>query len=108
MSSAATLHRTLLIALASLALCTSAALARPADVPTPAFSGTIDENPLHVIEHSVDPYPEPATTPATDTGDGIAWLPLALAVLDALVVGLCGGSALHLVHARRHATRLAT
>ena len=38
----------------------------------------------------------------------IAWAPFALAVFGALVVGMGAGSALHLVHSRRHPTRLAT
>ena len=138
MSSAATLGRTLLVALASLALCAPAAVARPADLrseaPTSALSGTADEKDSHVFEHTFDPYPRPTsardvalaqersystygepapqraatTTAVTDTGDGIAWLPFALAVLGALVIGLAAGGALHLAYSRRSATRWAT
>ena len=68
MSSAATLRRTLLIALASLALCAPAAVARPADLrseaPTSSLSGTTDQTsgeaiPGRVLRHAFDPYPEP-------------------------------------------------
>jgi len=118
-------HRTLLVALASLALSAPAALARPAETPAGTTGWT--------LERHHDPYPEPTSlrdvagalaqerwysTPrepaapsrvaATDAGDGIAWAPFALAVFGALVVGMGAGSALHLVHSRRHPTRLAT
>jgi hypothetical protein len=52
-------------------------------------------------------YGEPAPlspssgTARVDNGDGIAWLPLVLAVFGALIVGLGAGSGLHLIHARR-------
>jgi hypothetical protein len=64
MSSAATLRRTLLIALASLALCAPAAVARPADLPTSSLAGTTDQtsaeaNPGDVLRRAFDPYPEP-------------------------------------------------
>lgn len=133
MSVASTLHRTLLVALASLAFSAPAALARPADLrseaPTSSLSGTTEEG----LERSFDPFPGPtwptdpalaqedsystygepaplteATTVAADTDDGIAPLPFVLAVLGALIVGLGAGSRLQLVHARRgHAARLA-
>ena len=65
MSFASPLHRTLLIALASLALAAPAALARPADLrsegPTSALSGTTGTNDSNVFEHPFDPYPEPTT-----------------------------------------------
>ena len=118
MFSGSWLHRTLLVALASLALSAPAA--------PPAATGW-------TLERQHDPYPEPTslrdvagalaqerwystyrepTAPsrvaATDAGDGIAWAPFALAVFGALVVGMAAGSALHLVHSRRHPTRLAT
>jgi hypothetical protein len=126
--------RTLLVALACAALFAPAAVARPADLrseaPTSSLSGTTGT----VFEHLFDPYPEPTsareaalaqeraylatfkptrlvkTAPAvaTDSGDGIASLPFALAVFGALVVGLAAGSALQLVHARRRPSRLAT
>jgi hypothetical protein len=140
MSSAATLRRTLLISLASLALCAPAAVARPADLrseaPTSSLSGTTDQTsaeatPGRVLRRSFDPYPDPmsrleaavaqersystygepapqreaARTPATDAGDGIAWVPFVLGLLAALAVGLGAGSGLQ---ARRHATRPAT
>lgn len=136
MSSAAPLRRTLLLALASLALCAPAATARPADLrseaPTSALSGSTEHDATYVLRHRFDAYPTPtsprdaalaqersdstygdpapprvaATTVATDTG--IAWLPFALAVSGALVLGLGAGGALHVVHARRRATRPAT
>jgi hypothetical protein len=122
---ASTLHRTLLIALASLALSAPAALARPADLrseaPTSSLSGTSEERlgrsfgPLLAQERSFSTYGEPApltkpaTTVAADTGDGMVPLPFVLAVLGALGVGLAAGSRLHLIHARRgHSARLAT
>jgi hypothetical protein len=136
MSSAATLRRTLLVALASLALCAPAAVARPADLPsqapTSALTGTTDESASYVLRHQFDAFPTPtpgrdpglaqersystygdpapprkaATTAATDTGDGNTWVPIALAVFGALIVAL--GAGIGLVHARRRATRLAT
>jgi hypothetical protein len=136
MSSAATLRRTLLVALASLALCAPAAVARPADMrseaPTSALTGTTDESASYVLQHQFDAFPAPtsgrnaalaqersystyddpaplrkaATTAATDTGDGIAWVRFAFAVVGALIVALAAGTGL--VHARRRATRLAT
>lgn len=138
MSSASTLRRTLLVALASLALCAPAAMARPADLrseaPTSALSGTTEHDATYVLRHRFDAYPTPvsprdaalaqersystygdpapprvaASTVATDTGDGIDWLLFVLAVSGALAVGLGAGSALHVAHARRRATRLAT
>jgi len=51
------------------------------------------------------PPHKPATTAATDSGDGIAWLPFVLGLVGALVVGLCAGSGLQ---ARHHVTRPAT
>jgi hypothetical protein len=68
MSSAATLRRTLLIALASLALCAPAAVARPAgplsEAPTSSLSGTTDQSsaeasPGRVLRHAFDPWPDP-------------------------------------------------
>ena len=64
MPSATTLRRTLPIALASLALCAPAAVARPADLPTSSLAGTTDQtsaeaNPGHVLQHAFDPYPNP-------------------------------------------------
>ena len=68
MSFASSLHRTLLIALASLALSAPAALARPADLrseaPTSSLSGTTDQTsaeatPGRVLRRAFDPYPEP-------------------------------------------------
>jgi hypothetical protein len=139
--SSASLRGALLVALASLALCAPAAVARPADLrseaPTSSLSGTTDQPsaeaiPGRVLRRSFDPYPEPvsrretaalaqeraystygepapqraaATTAATDSGDGIAWVPFVLALFAALVVGLGAGSGLQ---ARRHATRPAT
>ena len=125
MSSASTLRRTLLVALTGLALSTPAAVAQPADLrlesPTSALSGTTETNVFGVPrdaalaqERYYSTYGEPTppsdggTTTATDTGDGVAWVPFGLAVFGALVVGLGAGSRLHLVYARRHATRLAT
>jgi hypothetical protein len=90
-----------------------------------------EANPGRVLRRSFDPYPEPvsrleaalaqersystygepappreaATTAATDSGDGIAWVPFVLGLFAALVVGLGAGSGLQ---ARRHATRPAT
>ena len=70
MSFASPLHRTLLIALASLALSAPAALARPADLrseaPTSSLSGTTDQTsaeatPGRVLRRSFDPYPEPVS-----------------------------------------------
>ena len=84
-----------------------------------------------MLRRSFDPYPEPltrreaalaqersystygepeqareaATTVATDSGDGITWVPFVLGLLAALAVGLSAGSGLQ---ARRHATRPAT
>jgi hypothetical protein len=135
MPSAATLRRTLLVALASLALCAPAAVARPADLPTSSLAGTTDEtpadtNPGHVLRHAFDPYPDPvlpheialsqeraystygepapqpvAAKPSADSGDGITWVPFVLGLLAALAVGLGAGSGLQ---ARRSATRPAT
>ena len=136
MSSAATLRRTLLVALASLALCAPAAVARPADLPTSSLAGTTDQTsaeatPGQVLRRSFDPYPDPvfpheialsqersystygepapqreaATTAATDSGDGITWVPFVLGLIAALAVGLAAGSGLQ---ARRHETRPAT
>jgi hypothetical protein len=129
MSFASSLRRTLLITLASLALTSPAALARPADVAPTGHSTA------HVLNHTFDPYPTPqwpmdaalaqeryyssygeptgpskvATDTAADTGDGIARVPFVLAVVGALIVGLGAGSGLHLVRTRRrHATGLAT
>ena len=68
MSFAPPLHRTLLIALASLALSAPAALARPADLrseaPTSSLSGTTDQSSDEagrgrVLRHTFDPYPWP-------------------------------------------------
>jgi hypothetical protein len=133
MTFASPLRRTLLVALAGVALFAPAALAGPVDkrseAPTSSLSGTKGT----VFEHVFDPYPEatsphkaalaqersysntikptqpvePAPAVATD-GGGISSLPFALAVFGALVVGLGVGSALHLVHTRRHAAKLAT
>jgi hypothetical protein len=136
MPSAATLRRTLLVAVASLALCAPAAVARPADLPTSSLAGTTDQTPAEatpgrVLRRAFDPYPEPvrpvdaalaqersystygepapqreaAKTAATDSGDGITWVPFVLGLLAALAVGLGAGSGLQ---ARRHATRPAT
>jgi len=129
---ASPLRRSLLIALAALALTAPAGLARPADLrsegPTSALSGTSEFK----LNHLFDPYPVPPsrtdaalaqerayssygeppavvkTTPAvvTDGTDGVAWLPFVLALWGALIVGAAAGSALH-AH-RRHPTRLAT
>jgi hypothetical protein len=127
MTLASPLCRTLLTALACLALVAPAALAQPVDhrsEATTSLAGTKGT----VFEHIFDPYPTPtspreaalaqersyssyvkaAPAVATDSTDGIASLPFALAVFAALVVGLGAGSALHLVHTRRHAARLAT
>jgi hypothetical protein len=127
MSFTTPLRRTLFITLASLALTSPAALARPADAPPAGHSAA------HVLQHTFDPYPTPqwpiapalaqeryyssygeptaptnvATASPADT-DGIARLPFVLAVVGALVVGLGAGSGLHLVRTRRHATGLAT
>ena len=135
MSSAAMLHRTLLIALTALALCTPSALARPTDVRSEAPETTgqtsAEAIPGRVLRRSFDPYPEPAsrrkaalaqeryystygepappretaTTVATDSGDGVALLPFALGLFAALVIGMGAGSELQ---ARRHTTRPAT
>jgi hypothetical protein len=134
MSSAATLRRTLLLALASLALCAPAAAARPVDLrsaaPTSSLSGMTDQTPAEatpgrVLRRSFDPYPEalspreaalaqersystygePTPTPTADSGDGITWVPFVLGLLAALAVGLGAGSGLQ---AHRHATRPAT
>jgi hypothetical protein len=115
--------RTLLVALASLALLAPAALARPAEAPASSLSGTTEEGiPGHGLRRAFDPLPWPvspreaalaqeryystygeaATTPVTDAGDGVAWLPFVLGLSAALVVGLGAGSGLQ---ARRHATR---
>jgi hypothetical protein len=129
MSAPLLLRRTLLVALASLAVMSPAALARPADAAPAGRSGA------HVLQHTFDPYPTPqwpvnaalaqeryyssygeptpltevATATAADTGDGIARLPFVLAVIGALIVGLGAGSGLHLVRTRRRqATGLAT
>jgi hypothetical protein len=68
MSSAAMLHRTLLLALVALALCTPTALARSIDLrseaPTSSLSGTTDHTsadaiPGRVLRRSFDPYPAP-------------------------------------------------
>jgi hypothetical protein len=60
-------------------------------------------------ERNATPLTNATRTVATDTGDGIARLPFAIALLGALSVGLGAGSGLHLVHARRrHATRPVT
>jgi hypothetical protein len=69
MSFATPLHRTLLIALASLALCAPAAVARPADLraeaPTSSLSGTTKDQtsaeaiPGRVLRRSFDPFPNP-------------------------------------------------
>ena len=90
-----------------------------------------EASPGRVLRRSFDPYPEPvsareaalaqersystygepaprreaATTAATDSGDGITWVPFVLGLLAALAVGLGAGSGLQ---ARRHATRPAT
>jgi hypothetical protein len=135
MTFASPLRRTLLVALACVALFAPAAVARPVDLraeaPTSSLSGTKGT----VFEHLFDPYPEPTsareaalaqeraystydlkptklvkTAPAVaaDSGDGIAALPFALALFGALAVGLATGSGLHRVHTRRHAARLAT
>jgi hypothetical protein len=87
--------------------------------------------PGRVLRRSFDPYPEPvsrreaalaqertystygepappreaATTAATDSGDGITWVPFVLTLLAALAVGLGAGSVLQ---GRRHTTRPAT
>ena len=49
--------------------------------------------------------PREATTAATDSGDGITWVPFVLGLFAALVIGLGAGSGLQ---ARRHTTRPAT
>jgi hypothetical protein len=54
------------------------------------------------------PLTNATRTVAADTGEGIAPLPFVMAVFGALIVGLGAGSGLHLLHARRHAARLAT
>jgi len=68
MASAATLHRTLLLALVALAFCTPTALARPIDLrseaPTSSLSGTTDQTsaealPGRVLRRSFDPFPLP-------------------------------------------------
>ena len=68
MSFASPLHRTLLIALAALALSAPAALARPADLrseaPASSLSGTTDQTsaestPGRVLRRSFDPWPDP-------------------------------------------------
>ena len=90
-----------------------------------------EATPGRVLRRAFDPYPEPvfpheialaqersystygepappreaATTAATDSGDGITWVPFVLALFAALAVGLGAGSGLQ---ARRHATRPAT
>ena len=87
-----------------------------------------EATPGRVLRRSFDPYPGPAsrreaaalekersystygeqaphrvtaTTAATDSGDGIAWIPFVLGLFAALLVGLGAGSGLQ---ARRHAT----
>jgi hypothetical protein len=138
--SSASLRRALLVALASLALCAPAAVARPADLraeaPASSLSGTTDQPSAEAIpgqafrrpfpvnpdpfspraaalaqERSYSSSAEPAsqrevaTVAATDSGDGITWVPFVLGLVAALAVGLVAGSGLH---ARRHATRPAT
>jgi hypothetical protein len=54
------------------------------------------------------PLTKAGSAVAADTGDGIAPLPFVIALVGALLVGLAGGSALHIMHvSRRHATGLA-
>jgi hypothetical protein len=123
MSSASKLHRALLVALTALALGSPAAVAAPAqlrlDPPTSSLAGTTEENVFGTPRDSAlaqeraystygttAPPSDGGTT--TDSGEGIAWLPFVLAVSGALVVGLAGGSRLHLVSARRDTTRPAT
>jgi hypothetical protein len=67
MTFASPLHRTLLVALACLALSAPAALARPADVrsetPTSWLAGTTDAfSPPFVVDRSFDGYREPTSS----------------------------------------------
>ena len=128
----ATLRRTLLVALASLALCAPAAVAMPGDLQTSSLAGTTDETPAEagrkqVLRHAFDPYPDPvlpheialsqersystygepapqrvAAKPTADSADGITWVPFVLGLIAALAIGLGAGSGLQ---ARRHTTR---
>jgi hypothetical protein len=137
MSSAATLRRTLLVALASLALFAPAAAARPADLsewPTTWLAGTTDQasaetTPGHVLRRSFDPYPEPlssreaalaqersystygAPAPqrvAATTADSSDGITWVPFVLGLLAALAVGLGAGSELQARRHATRPAT
>jgi hypothetical protein len=134
MTFASPIRLTMLVALACAALFAPAALARPVDLRSQAPTSSLSGTEGTVFEHVFDPYPEPTSAReaalaqeraylatfkptklvkttaavATDSGNGIAPLPFALAIFGALVVGLTAGSALQLVHGRRHPSRLAT
>jgi len=118
--------RTMLVALAALALLAPAAVAMPLDP-----IDTTGEQPYQ-LERTFDAYPKPTTpleiaraqeatystygqpaplqkaAPVVATTDGIETLPFALGIAGALIVGLAAGSGLHVMRTRRRHATLAT
>lgn len=127
-----TLTRMFIAALAAMALAAPTALAQPAGTQAPVaqpkkqdlrgpdarpdtagspdVSGTAKDYSQNSATGDYAPaLTQPAPAVAADTDDGIAVLPFVLAVGGTLIVGLCAGGALHLVHVRRRqAAGLAT
>ena len=73
-----------------------------------ATGAALAEERYYASHGKPTPLTEAGSAVATDTGNGITTLPFVIAVVGALLVGLGAGSALHLMHVRRHASGLAT